>query len=59
MSRIAELQAPVVQGAQVSVAQRLTELSYPPILDSADGFEEDGQPLRFRHRAFKRGSGKV
>ena len=47
-SRISELQAPVVEAAQLSLAQRLQELSYAAFLDPIHAFDEHGRPLSIR-----------
>ena len=47
-SRISELQAHVVEAAQLSLARRLEELSYAALLDPKDCFDEHGRPLSIR-----------
>jgi hypothetical protein len=44
-SRIYELQSPVVEAAQLSLARRLEELSYAAFLDPIHAFDEHARPL--------------
>ncbi len=48
VARVAELEAPVVQEAQVSMAHRLKELENAVLLNPKECFDENGQPLSIR-----------
>ena len=47
-TRVTELRTPVVQEAQLSMAQRLKQLENAVLLNPKDCFDENGQPLSIR-----------
>ncbi len=48
VSRIAELQAPVVESVRLTMQRRLEEVAHAATLDPAECYDEHGQPLSIR-----------